>query len=106
MDNETPITENIPEEIADTPATATDENDTDSSAPTDTADTGAATRPDMELLISEAEQRGYMRGLNEQAARMLDRPATGQQPDMVPASAETNSEVMILNRSKVSVWNK
>lgn len=100
MEHETPIPENITE--------VTDENIPGDNAPADVSDTEPETepQPDIGSLISEAEQRGYMRGLNEQAARLFDRPAIGQQPEIAPAPIGTDSEVMILNRSKVSVWNR
>lgn len=106
MEHETPIPENIPEMTDDTPAT--DENIPGDNTPADVSDTELEPepQPDIGRLISEAEQRGYMRGLNEQAARLFDRPAIGQQPEIAPAPTGTDSEVMILNRSKVSVWNR
>lgn len=108
MEHETPIPENITEVTDDTPAT--DENipgdNTTSDVPDTEPETETEPQPDIERLISEAEQRGYIRGLNEQAARLFDRPAIGQQPEIAPAPIGTDSEVMILNRSKVSVWNR
>ncbi len=42
-------------------------------APAETG--GEKENPDIAALVAEAEQRGYLRGLNECAAGMMERPA-------------------------------
>lgn len=61
---------------------------------------------DIEALIAEAEQRGYLRGLNERAERQLQRPSVGSAPEQEHREyTAENNEVMILNNIRKSVWD-
>lgn len=69
------------------------------------ADTPAST-PDIDIdaLIAEAEQRGYIRGCNERIANLMEQPGPWQsQP---PATQDDNDEILILNNLRPSVWDK
>lgn len=61
---------------------------------------------DIDALIAEAEQRGYLRGLNEQAEKQLQRPSVGSSPENEHREyIAENNEVMILNNIRKSVWD-
>lgn len=61
---------------------------------------------DIEALIAEAEQRGYLRGLNERAEKQLQRPSVGSAPEQEHREyTAENNEVMILNNIRKSVWD-
>ncbi len=61
---------------------------------------------DIEALIAEAEQRGYLRGLNERAEKQLQRPSVGSAPEQERREyTAENNEVMILNNIRKSVWD-
>lgn len=55
---------------------------------------------DVEALIAEAEARGYERGRNEKIEAWMNEGRNGR--PAVPAAHE--SEVMILNNMRKSVW--
>lgn len=66
----------------------------------------ATPHPDVESLVAEAEQRGYMRGRNEALAERMNEPglwqlATTGDDFAVPAS----EEVTILNGIRPGVWD-
>lgn len=58
--------------------------------------------------IAEAERRGYLRGLNERASRLMEMPSQGERCRGTGecAAAEPESEIMILDRRHVSVWER
>ncbi len=64
--------------------------------------------PDMETMLAEAEERGYMRGRNESIAELMKKP--GMMERMPARSVEEMTdnvdEVMILSRQRVSIWDK
>lgn len=61
---------------------------------------------DIDALIAEAEQRGYLRGLNERAEKQLQRPSVGSAPEQEHREyVAENNEVMILNNIRKSVWD-
>ena len=61
---------------------------------------------DIDALIAEAEQRGYLRGLNERAEKQLQRPSVGSAPEQERREyTAENNEVMILNNIRKSVWD-
>ncbi|MDE6282877.1 MAG: hypothetical protein K2L97_02680 [Muribaculaceae bacterium] len=71
-------------------------------------------QPDIEALIAEAENRGYMRGRNERIAELMREPQLyGRQPPcgsndrIIPREdAEFESEPMILNNPRISIWDR
>ena len=60
---------------------------------------------EMEAKIAEAEHRGYLRGLNERAERLMQRPAPGEANIGQKAEYHTDDEVMILNNIRKSIWD-
>lgn len=60
---------------------------------------------DIEALIAEAEQRGYLRGRNENIESLMQAPGIYERPRDKPAAhADQTSEVLILNNIRRSVW--
>lgn len=60
---------------------------------------------EVEAKIAEAEHRGYLRGLNERAERLMQRPAVGEANSEQKAEYHTDDEVMILNNIRKSIWD-
>lgn len=58
------------------------------------------------LQIEEAERRGYLRGLNEQAGRLMAMPMQGERAKPRDFEAMSEPEILILDRRRVSVWEK
>lgn len=56
-------------------------------------------------MVAEAEQRGYLRGCNERIDTLMERPAMWQQPAQAAAPADDDTEIMILNHLRRSVWD-
>ena len=65
----------------------------------------AMTAAEMEAKIAEAEHRGYLRGLNERAERLMQRPTVGEANSEKKAEYHTDDEVMILNNIRKSIWD-
>lgn len=63
--------------------------------------------PDVEVLIAEAEQRGYLRGRNESIEELMRRPTMMQTIAPAPPSAtETAEEPAILRHRRISIWDR
>lgn len=64
--------------------------------------------PDLETLLAEAEQRGYLRGRNEAAAEMMARPAMWQPvaPTASPAEHLTVATESFLSGLRPGVWDR
>ena len=60
---------------------------------------------EVEAKIAEAEHRGYLRGLNERAERLMQRPAPGEANIGQKEEYHTDDEVMILNNIRKSIWD-
>lgn len=74
--------------------------------PSASEETPAAT-PDIDALIAEAEQRGYLRGRNESIAELMRRPAMMQTITPEPApEPEPDNEPMILRHRRISIWDR
>lgn len=58
--------------------------------------------PDVQRLIDEAEQRGYLRGRNEAAEKIISEPALFQEqhPEMEPFQQSP-----LLTSRRVSIWD-
>lgn len=84
--NETSIQDSQPQTVEQASQSSTSENN-----------------PDMEQLIAEAEQRGYLRGRNEAVAIEMQRPAQWENETKLPAMSD--SESLILNNMRRSVWD-
>lgn len=61
-------------------------------------------QPDIDTLIREAEQRGYLRGRNEQITLAMQQPTHWESPDS-PATAEAEPVPTILANMRRSVWD-
>ena len=60
---------------------------------------------EVEAKIAEAEHRGYLRGLNERAERLMQRPAPGETSSEQKAEYHADDEVMLLNNIRKSIWD-
>lgn len=65
--------------------------------------TGAETTDDINRLITEAEERGYRRGLNEQIRKQMEEPGVWEGPGRPPENRPETFE--ILARQRPSIWN-
>lgn len=59
---------------------------------------------DIDALVREAEQRGYLRGRNEQIALAMQQPTHWESPD-TPAAAAAEPVPTILANMRRSVWD-
>lgn len=57
----------------------------------------------IQQLISEAEERGYIRGCNEQIEKQMQSPGLWQDP--ASASPPTDSTFPILSSPRHSIWD-
>ncbi len=109
----TPL-ENIAENIAETPSdTTAGAGNTDITQPDDVPPPGQA--DDIEARIAEAENRGYLRGRNERIAELMRQPALFERqaspsardaPGAMAADSPADSQPMILNNPRVSIWDR
>lgn len=106
--------ETIAETIAETPSDTTDgAGNTDITQPDDVPPPGQA--DDIEARIAEAENRGYLRGRNERIAELMRQPALFERqtspsardaPGAIAADSPADSQPMILNNPRVSIWDR
>lgn len=106
--------ETIAETIAETPSDTTDgAGNTDITQPDDVPPPGQA--DDIEARIAEAENRGYLRGRNERIAELMRQPALFERqaspsardaPGGIAADSPADSQPMILNNPRVSIWDR
>lgn len=63
-----------------------------------------AVAPDVEKLLAEAEERGYLRGRNERIAELMEQPSAVDAllPDTV---LPDEPEILILNNIRPSIWD-
>lgn len=80
--------------------------------PTQAPAPGAPSTDDFEARIAEAETRGYLRGRNERIAELMREPAIFER-QAAPAGRSSRdedwqgeSQPMILNNPRVSIWDK
>lgn len=96
------------ETVAENPegsTTEAEEINEETNVPETDAGEAAITEAEIEARIAEAEHRGYLRGLNEQAERLLKRPAVGETCSENKAVYSPEEEVMILNNIRKSIWD-
>lgn len=60
--------------------------------------------PDIETLITEAEERGYLRGRNEAIERLMAPPADTD-PSLSDMHGQDNTGILILNSCRPSIWD-
>lgn len=67
------------------------------------------TEADIEARIAEAETRGYLRGRNESIAELMREPAVFERQHAPgtppPQENREDSQPMILNNPRVSIWD-
>jgi hypothetical protein len=114
--SENPVIENlaeqavVPAENLETPETAEQlDDDAESTEECDDDQQPTVTQEQLERLVAEAEERGYLRGRNESIAELMKRPGMFERADAdsMSDSADSagSSEVMILNNLRPSVWD-
>lgn len=93
MDVVTELTE-VPQEVtAETPATAVTEEQP-----------GEVLTPEMvEQMVTDAEERGYLRGRNEAVDALMERPGCRKLPECADED-DGEDAVMILREMRRSVW--
>lgn len=64
----------------------------------------APTPEEIEQMVAEAEQRGYLRGRNEQIEQLMEAP-TGYETETLGEGAHLKGEPMILGNLKPSIWD-
>lgn len=65
--------------------------------------------PEMEKLLAEAEERGYLRGRNESIGRLMREPGALERPlaQEEPGSSDRgDGSPMILSNPRVSIWDR
>lgn len=72
--------------------------------PTGKTNTEGVTPTEVESLVAEAEQRGYVRGRNERIELEMQRPPMWNGD--VPEANERESQPSILNNMRQSVWDR
>ena len=117
--NET-IQETVPETLPET-AYGNDKDPVTELDPGEAANTEAGDGPSksqadvIEARIAEAENRGYMRGRNERIAELMRQPALFERqtspsardaPGGMAADSPADSQPMILNNPRVSIWDR
>jgi hypothetical protein len=113
--SENPVIENLAEQAAvpaenlETPETAEQLDGAESTEECDDDQQPTVTQEQLERLVAEAEERGYLRGRNESIAELMKRPGMFERADADSMSDSTDSagssEVMILNNLRPSVWD-
>lgn len=62
---------------------------------------------EIEALVAQAEERGYLRGRNENIERLMRQPGMLQLEQWNrETSGQQDSEPMILNNLRVSIWDR
>lgn len=64
----------------------------------------APTPEEIEQMVAEAEQRGYLRGRNEQIEQLMEAP-TGYETETLGEGGHLKGEPMILGNLKPSIWD-
>lgn len=114
MENKELTEETVPCEAVEMPSDAVDGNGAepveterieDRDCPVGQNGNTEAGIPDVDRLVAEAEERGYLRGRNERIEELMKRPGVFE-----PSAEERSGgdrqkpEVMILNNMRHSVW--
>lgn len=92
----------------DVPEETDPEDDAPQSAP-EATEPPETTEADIEARIAEAETRGYLRGRNESIAELMREPAVFERQHTPgtppPQENREDSQPMILNNPRVSIWD-
>lgn len=106
LDPGTPLPQ--PDGTPDVTQPESDATPPDDHAQSDAPEPSPEPDPDIEAMLAEAEQRGYLRGCNEQIETLM------QQPDLwhgTPAGSAARTDddepqILILNHIRPSVWDE
>ncbi|MBD5224715.1 MAG: hypothetical protein HDS68_01940 [Bacteroidales bacterium] len=61
---------------------------------------------DIDALLAEAEQRGYLRGRNERIGQLMEEPGLLERDSNVaPAASPGEEKVEILRHRRISIWD-
>ncbi len=93
---------------ATTPSSARQDSDPQGAGePAADNDSGMVNFSEIEALVAEAEERGYLRGRNESIERLMRRPGIlEQEPWQRETYVQPETEPMILNNPRVSIWDR
>lgn len=93
---------------ATTPSSARQDSDPQGAGePAAGNDSGMVNFSEIEALVAEAEERGYLRGRNESIERLMRRPGIlEQEPWQRETYVQPETEPMILNNPRVSIWDR
>jgi DNA-directed RNA polymerase specialized sigma54-like protein len=61
---------------------------------------------EIEAMIAEAEQRGYLRGRNENIEQLMQRPGMLERASVEQIAAANADSPMILTREHISIWDR
>lgn len=110
------ISRDITPVVPETDTECSDESKSETEKPettrTEEAETEAApeeapavpTPEEIEQMMAEAEQRGYLRGRNEQIEQLMEAP-TGYETETLGEGGHLQGEPMILGNLKPSIWD-
>lgn len=106
------ITPVVPEPDTDCSDESKSETEKPETTRTEEAETEAApeeapavpTPEEIEQMMAEAEQRGYLRGRNEQIEQLMEAP-TGYETETLGEGGHLQGEPMILGNLKPSIWD-
>ena len=96
------LNEEYAEGVAEKSVQANENEASAEEAPTEAIET----KPDLEALIAEAEQRGYLRGRNESIEQLMQTPSGFESPIGVKTTDDTNGEPLILSNIRPSIWDR
>lgn len=92
------------EEVNDMPAEEITETTPEPAETTAEDEPKAVLTPnDIDRMVNEAEERGYLRGRNEAVEALMNRPARQKPTD--PDDDDGDDPVMILREMRRSVWD-
>lgn len=106
------ITPVVPEPDTECSDESNSETEKPETSRTEEAETEAApeeapavpTPEEIEQMMAEAEQRGYLRGRNEQIEQLMEAP-TGYETETLGEGGHLQGEPMILGNLKPSIWD-
>lgn len=99
LDNIQPIPET---EILEPSEPSENSDNSDNSEPSEISD--LSDNPEVRRLIEEAEQRGYIRGRNEQIEQVVMQPLDDD-PTLPPAYSDSDSCPSFLANIRPSIWD-
>lgn len=89
-----------PKPVAETPSLFEEQEQQQEQQPT------TPSAAEIEAMIAEAEQRGYLRGRNENIEQLMQRPGMLERASVEQIAAANADSPMILTREHISIWDK